>query len=107
MFPVTYLRDLAQQAGFATEALTVAEIGWDGRQLVDLANKPIGSVYKLYPLEWLLAESFASQLIATYPAMQWIEPPWKLVARRLRLSGEREHSGVRRHVPGGGELVRD
>ena len=80
MITVTYLRDLAQQSGFTTEALTAAEIGWDGKQFVDLANKPIRSIYKLYPWEWLLAEPFAPNLIATYDAMQWIEPPWKLVA---------------------------
>ena len=80
MMTVTYLRDLAQQAGYKTDALTVAEIGWNGECFVDLASNRIHSIYKLYPWEWLLAERFGTHLIETYPAMQWIEPIWKMVA---------------------------
>ncbi len=80
MMTVTYLRDVAEQAGYKTAALTVAEIGWNGNCFVDLAGNRIHSIYKLYPWEWLLAESFAQHLIETYPAMQWIEPIWKMVA---------------------------
>jgi glutathionylspermidine synthase len=80
MMTVTYLRDLAQQAGYQTEALTVAEIGWNGESFVDLAGNRIHSIYKLYPWEWLLDEAFGEHLIATYSKMQWIEPIWKIVA---------------------------
>lgn len=80
MMTVTYLRDVAQQAGYKTEALTVAEIGWNGECFVDLAGKRIHSIYKLYPWEWLLSEAFAQHLIDTHSAMQWIEPVWKMVA---------------------------
>jgi glutathionylspermidine synthase len=80
MITVTYLRDLAQQAGYETHALTVAEIGWNGREFVDLANRPMRSIYKLYPWEWLFAEAFGANMIASFGATQWIEPPWKLVA---------------------------
>jgi glutathionylspermidine synthase len=80
MMTVTYLRDLAQQVGYKTEALTVSEIGWNGECFVDLANNRIHSIYKLYPWEWLLAESFGPNLIATHSSMQWIEPIWKMVA---------------------------
>ena len=77
---VTYLRDLAQQGGFKTDALTVAEIGWNGECFVDLAENRIHSIYKLYPWEWLLAETFGKHLVDTYHQMQWIEPIWKMVA---------------------------
>lgn len=80
MMTVTYLRDLAQQAGYKTEALTVAEIGWNGESFVDLSGNRIHSIYKLYPWEWLLHESFAEHLVETYSKMQWIEPIWKMVA---------------------------
>jgi glutathionylspermidine synthase len=80
MMTVTYLRDVAQQSGYKTDALTVAEIGWNGECFVDLAGKRIHSIYKLYPWEWLLAEPFGPYLIQTYHQMQWIEPIWKMVA---------------------------
>jgi glutathionylspermidine synthase len=80
MMTVTYLRDVAQQAGYKTEALTVAEIGWNGTCFVDLGGNRIHSIYKLYPWEWLLNESFGPHLIATHSTMQWIEPIWKMVA---------------------------
>jgi len=80
MMTVTYLRDLAQQAGYKTEALAVSEIGWNGESFVDLAGGRIHSIYKLYPWEWLLDEKFGEHLIATYSKMQWIEPIWKMVA---------------------------
>jgi len=80
MMTVTYLRDVAEQAGYKTDVLTVAEIGWNGQNFVDLVGNRIHSIYKLYPWEWLLAEAFAGHLIETYTAMQWIEPLWKMVA---------------------------
>jgi len=80
MMTVTYLRDVAQQVGYKTDALTVAEIGWNGESFVDLSGKRIHSIYKLYPWEWLLDEPFGQHLIETYSSMQWIEPIWKMVA---------------------------
>jgi glutathionylspermidine synthase len=80
MMTVTYLRDVAQQAGYQTEALTIAEIGWNGQSFVDLSEKQIHSIYKLYPWEWLMEEPFGHHLIDTYASMQWIEPIWKMVA---------------------------
>jgi glutathionylspermidine synthase len=80
MMTVTYLRDVAQQVGYQTDALTVSEIGWDGRSFVDLSGNRIHSIYKLYPWEWLLEETFGQHLIETHSTMQWIEPIWKMVA---------------------------
>lgn len=77
---VTYLRDIAQQGGYLTDALTVSEIGWNGESFVDLNGNRIHSIYKLYPWEWLLAEPFGKHLVDTYHGMQWIEPIWKMVA---------------------------
>ncbi len=78
---VTYLRDTAAQAGLETADLVVSDIGWhrDRREFVDLADKPIQSLFKLYPWEWLVAEEFAPHLLETYREMQWLEPLWKLV----------------------------
>ena len=78
---VTYLMDTAAQAGLETAEIVVSDIGWqrDRRQFVDLADKPIQSIFKLYPWEWLMAEEFGPQLLETYREMQWLEPIWKLV----------------------------
>src|SRR5437763_3625942 len=63
---VNYLRDTAMQAGLDTAYLTVEEIGWDPRQraFVDLQNRPLSTVFKLYPWEWMLADRFALNLLA-------------------------------------------
>ena len=78
---VTYLMDTATQAGLETADLVVSDIGWhrDRRQFVDLADKPIQSLFKLYPWEWLVAEEFGPHLLEAYREMQWLEPLWKLV----------------------------
>lgn len=76
-----YLQDTAEQAGLLTAFIAVEDIGWDsGRNLfVDLDNRPITNLFKLYPWEWLLGETFGPCLIETHEQMQWIEPIWKLL----------------------------
>ena len=94
-----YIEDTAHQAGMRTTHLGMAEIGWDSKRLcfVDLGNHPIGTLFKLYPWEWLLNEPFAPQALSTLPpqsklieygpgkdrrtwgSMLWIEPIWKMM----------------------------
>jgi glutathionylspermidine synthase len=96
---VSYLQDTAQQAGIRTTHIGMADIGFDNKRscFVDLANHPIGNLFKLYPWEWLLNEPFASQSLSTLPpksplqpygprkdrrmwgSMLWIEPIWKMM----------------------------
>ena len=78
-----YLEDTAQQAGLETARLFVDEIGWDGRAFLDLRNRPIRTLFKLYPWEWMLREEFARH----FPAEPWrvIEPPWKMILSNKRL----------------------
>lgn len=96
---VAYLQDTAQQAGLKTRRMAVHEIGWDAgrRRFVDLDNRAIGALFKLYPWEWLLSEPFAQQALSTLPpasplqeygprkdrrawgSMLWIEPIWKML----------------------------
>lgn len=75
----TYLQDTAHQAGIATEYIRVHDIGWDSNRgrFVDGALRPMESVFKLYPWEWLVHEEFGVHLGQT--ATQWIEPAWKMV----------------------------
>ncbi len=94
-----YLQDTAEQAGLRTRHIAMREIGWDSArsQFVDLENRKIETLFKLYPWEWLLAEPFAAQAISTLPpaslleeygpasdrrgwgSLLWIEPIWKMI----------------------------
>ena len=75
---ITYLRDCAEQAGIATKAIAVEDIGLskDGR-FTDLDDYVIGTLFKLYPLEFMFAEEFGSALPTS--GIHLIEPPWKAI----------------------------
>lgn len=81
LMTVSYLLDLASQAGFDTTLLRIDDIGWDAERncFADLDEQPIRSIFKLYPWEWLLRDEYANQLLSTYPLTQWIEPIWKML----------------------------
>lgn len=75
---ITYLRDCAEQAGIATKSIAVEDIGLskDGR-FTDLDDIVIGTLFKLYPLEFMFAEEFGKALPAS--GIHLIEPPWKAI----------------------------
>lgn len=75
---VAYLRDCAAQAGLESEFVAIEDIGLseDGR-FTDLDDGVIGTLFKLYPLEDLLAEEFGRALPAS--GLQLLEPAWKAV----------------------------
>jgi len=81
LMTVSYLLDVAGQAGFETALLRIDDPGWDSERscFVDLSNRPIRSIFKLYPWEWLLRDEYANRLLSTYPLTQWIEPIWKML----------------------------
>jgi glutathionylspermidine synthase len=76
---VTYLMDTCQQAGFATQAITMGDLGWDTRRGVfaDLDAAEVNALFKLYPWEWMWHEPFAPYLGQAQAL--FIEPPWKLL----------------------------
>lgn len=74
---VEYLRDTATQAGLKTVRIDIEDIGWDGERFRDLDDRPIETLFKLYPWEWLVAEEFGAHLLSG--VSQVIEPPWKMV----------------------------
>ena len=96
---VAYLQDTAQQAGLRTRHLRMHQIGWDAKHgaFVDLDNRPMGTLFKLYPWEWLLSEAFGPNALSTLPPASrlveygprkdrrmwgstlWIEPIWKML----------------------------
>lgn len=74
---VEYLRDTAVQAGLETVRIAIDEIGWDGRMLLDLDDRPIRALFKLYPWEWIVGEEFGPHLMSG--PVRVIEPPWKMI----------------------------
>jgi glutathionylspermidine synthase len=76
---VEYMRDVAAQAGWTTEPLTMAEIGWDPkrRTFVDKQERPIRRIFKLYPWEWMIREEFGVNILQS--PTRWWEPAWKML----------------------------
>lgn len=75
---VAYLEDCARQAGLQTQLIPVDAIGKDQRgQFVDLENRPIELLFKLYPWEWMMHETFGASLPGA--STQFVEPPWKSI----------------------------
>ena len=72
-----YLRDTAMQASLDARAIDIADIGWDGARFVDLEDRPIAALFKLYPWEWMAREEFGVHLLDR--RMQVIEPAWKML----------------------------
>ncbi|MDT9683244.1 glutathionylspermidine synthase family protein [Streptomyces sp. TRM76323] len=87
LMTVAYLRETAEQAGIATEALSVEQIGWDrlSGRFVDDRLRFIRSCFKLYPWEWLVTDEFGPYVLDTLDngggtgSTCWIEPAWKML----------------------------
>jgi glutathionylspermidine synthase len=76
----TYMRDLASQAGLETHAVLIDDIGVDAwGRIVDRDDQLISSIFKLYPWEWIVRESYAQDVIRHLPTTVWIEPIWKML----------------------------
>lgn len=76
-----YLRDTASQAGLLTYPIDVSEIGWHPTQhrFVDGQARPMETVFKLYPWEWMLGDRFGEYALESVTNTQWIEPIWKML----------------------------
>jgi glutathionylspermidine synthase len=72
-----YLMDTAVQAGIDASLLSIEDVGWDGVHFVDLNNRPIVGMFKLYPWEWMVADGFGRKVMDA--ATIWIEPSWKML----------------------------
>jgi glutathionylspermidine synthase len=82
---VGYVAQTAEEAGIPTKYLAIDRVGWDGKrgEFVDEEDQPIRQIFKLYPWEWMGAETFAPQL----GLAKWrvLEPPWKAIFASKRL----------------------
>jgi len=73
----TYLRDTCMQAGHDTGFFYIDEMGWNGLGFVDNEDRPITTLFKLYPWEWLMNEEFAQHIGPS--RIHMIEPAWKMI----------------------------
>jgi glutathionylspermidine synthase len=82
---IEYLRDTAHQAGLRTAAIAMHDIGWHSglKGFVDLGKQPMRTIFKLYPWETMLKDSFGEYALASMKSspysVQWIEPIWKML----------------------------
>jgi len=75
---LAYLEDTARQADLETVLLDIEAIGWRaGGGFVDLDNREMALVFKLYPWEWMFRDAFGAKLAEA--TTRWIEPPWKAI----------------------------
>jgi glutathionylspermidine synthase len=75
---IAYLADCAIQAGSQAALLDMGDIGLSGGVFIDREGRRVERLFKLYPWEWMFADSFGST-----PAMRsarFVEPPWKAIA---------------------------
>ena len=82
---VQYMQDCAHDAGINTEFVYVEDIGISEceRFFTDNNSKPIDTIFKLYPWEFMLREEFAKHLHTSH--VIWIEPMWKCISSNKAL----------------------
>ncbi|HRD77021.1 MAG TPA: glutathionylspermidine synthase family protein, partial [Hyphomicrobiaceae bacterium] len=78
LLTTAYLMDTALQAGLDGVMLEVPEIGWDGRNFVDLEGRRIDALFKLYPWDWMAADPFFAHIAAS--GVRMVEPAWRVIA---------------------------
>jgi glutathionylspermidine synthase len=76
---IAYLRDTAEQAGLRTIGHEMDDYGWDpvGEELLDLEQRAVRAMFKLYPWEGLLLDELAPVLPRA--RVTWVEPAWKML----------------------------
>jgi len=77
-----YMMDCARAAGLQAEPLLMRDIGWKAGPAggwFDTVPRPIHTLYKLYPWEWLVAEAFGRHIAEDPRGTCWIEPIWKML----------------------------
>ncbi len=75
----TYFRDLAEQAGIATQAIGIPDIRWNdaASEFRDADENRIQFLHKLYPWEWAATDEFGPFFARDTVGV--LEPPWKAV----------------------------
>lgn len=74
---VHYLLETASLAGLQTSSINLEMIGWNGLDYVDMNDKPIRHLFKLYPWEWLANDQFFDNIRSS--STTFYEPIWKML----------------------------
>ncbi|WP_256740986.1 glutathionylspermidine synthase family protein, partial [Cronobacter sakazakii] len=75
---VQYLQDCASEAGIENDFLFIEDIGLGEKgQFTDLQDQVISNLFKLYPWEYMLRETFSTKLEDA--GVRWLEPAWKSI----------------------------
>lgn len=74
---LAYLADCAQTAGREASILDMTAIGLGDDRFWDGETRPIETLFKLYPWEWIFAEPFGRS--PAMAATRFVEPPWKAI----------------------------
>lgn len=74
-----YLLSCQSETSMNATSINLEEIGWDSatNQFVDLNNRPITHLFKLYPWEWMMKDAFAQNISKSNTF--FIEPAWKML----------------------------
>jgi glutathionylspermidine synthase len=76
-----YMRDCAMQGGLDTRLIFVDDIGWDqdAGVFMDMEERPMQNIFKLYPWEWMVNEDFGVNILRDRNRAFWVEPAWKML----------------------------
>ncbi len=75
---VAYVQDCASLAGLQAQFVAIEDVGQlESGMFCDGNNAPIELMFKLYPWEWMLRDSYAGNLATT--ETRFLEPPWKAI----------------------------
>jgi len=76
-----YMAETCVQAGANVQVMQMEDIGWETglRRFVDAGERPIGALFKLYPWEWAVADSFGPSAVEAQARTPWVEPLWKML----------------------------
>lgn len=79
-FNTAYLRDTANEAGLDTAGINIQDVAWNSNhhEFRGYYEEKIPAMFKLYPWEDLISETFGNHILDHPNAVQWIEPAWKL-----------------------------
>lgn len=72
-----YLAECAREAGLVTKLLDMSGIGLQRDEFIDPDWRKIEFLFKLYPWEWMFADSFGKS--AALARTRLVEPPWRTI----------------------------
>ncbi|MBL8806492.1 MAG: glutathionylspermidine synthase family protein [Rhodospirillales bacterium] len=78
-----FLAATARAGGLEAVRLDLDAIGWDGGKFLDADDRPIRTLFKLYPWAWLVEDEFGPNIESSGLAM--IEPAWKMLLADKRM----------------------